>query len=199
MPRRLPGLPNLEHLRKQAKELLRHLQRQRPHSKLADAQHAIAVGYGFANWTALKAHVEAVTAESPLVGTWTVNPSKSRQLPGDPCTPATLHIEVTGDTVTMTDVVVDAAGREARGVNTICADGRERASEHGYAVLAMLRGPRVLEIVVNKDGQQVSRLTYEVSTDGRSLTIDGSAAAHDGYPTSKQFSVLDRVSRDDAQ
>ena len=54
----LPAVPNLQHLRKQAKKRLRDLQRQDPDSRLADAQRALAREYGFASWETLKAHVE---------------------------------------------------------------------------------------------------------------------------------------------
>ena len=54
MPRQLPEKPNLAYLKKQAKELLRSMQQ----GKLADAQHALAQEYGFANWAKLKTHVE---------------------------------------------------------------------------------------------------------------------------------------------
>lgn len=74
MSRELPEKPNLEHLKKQAKELLRELQQKDaaaattgtpagmrgPQPQLADAQHAIAREYGFASWPKLKEHVEAV-------------------------------------------------------------------------------------------------------------------------------------------
>src|ERR1700691_2464449 len=53
MSRELPEKPNLEYLRKQAKELLRSA----PQGKLADAQHTLANEYGFATWAELKAHV----------------------------------------------------------------------------------------------------------------------------------------------
>jgi ankyrin repeat protein len=60
MSRQLPEKPNLQYLRKQAKELLRNTQK----GKLADAQHALAKEYGFARWSDLKAHVHAL-AQSP--------------------------------------------------------------------------------------------------------------------------------------
>ncbi len=60
MSRNLPEFPNLEHLKKQAKVLLRELQRRNPATKLAEAQHAIAQDHGFASWSALKAHVESL-------------------------------------------------------------------------------------------------------------------------------------------
>jgi ankyrin repeat protein len=66
---------NLEHLKKQAKRILRSLQARNPqaleryrallsrpapeHPKLADAQHALAVQLGFSSWPKLKAHLEA--------------------------------------------------------------------------------------------------------------------------------------------
>ena len=56
MSRELPEKPNLEYLKKQAKELLRS----KRHGKLAEAQHALANDYGFATWAKLKSHVEAL-------------------------------------------------------------------------------------------------------------------------------------------
>jgi hypothetical protein len=57
MSRQLPENPNLEFLKKQAKELLRSTQQ----GKLADAQLALSKEYGFHNWADLKAHVQALT------------------------------------------------------------------------------------------------------------------------------------------
>jgi ankyrin repeat protein len=53
MSRELPARPSLEFLRKQAKQI----QRTMSMGKLADAQHALASDYGFANWTRLKSYV----------------------------------------------------------------------------------------------------------------------------------------------
>ena len=77
MSRQLPAEPNLEHLKKQAKELLDDFRQRKPEAeerfrsfsaphtaasaRLADAQHVIARDYGFANWQKLRAHVESVT------------------------------------------------------------------------------------------------------------------------------------------
>jgi ankyrin repeat protein len=56
MSRELPAKPNLQFLKKQAKELLRSTRQ----GKLADAQHTLANEYGFASWAKLKSHVEAL-------------------------------------------------------------------------------------------------------------------------------------------
>jgi hypothetical protein len=75
MSRELPAKPNLEHLKKQAKELLHEFQQGEPAAierfrsmalsapaspKLAEAQHVIAGEYGFASWPKLKQHVESL-------------------------------------------------------------------------------------------------------------------------------------------
>jgi ankyrin repeat protein len=57
MPKQLPEKPNLEFLKKEAKELRLTM----PQAKLADAQHALANEYGFATWAKLKAHVQALS------------------------------------------------------------------------------------------------------------------------------------------
>lgn len=60
MSRELPQKPNLEYLKKQAKEVLRTM----PQGKLADAQHTLANEYGFPSWAKLKMHVESL-GQSP--------------------------------------------------------------------------------------------------------------------------------------
>src|SRR5262249_14340549 len=74
MSRELPAKPNLEHLKNQAKELLRNFQqgdaaaKERFASssaaagpKLADALHVVACEYGFTSWPKLKEHMESLT------------------------------------------------------------------------------------------------------------------------------------------
>jgi Clp amino terminal domain, pathogenicity island component len=60
MSRELPLHANIEHLKKQAKERLRELQKSDPQAKLTDAQHDIAREYGFVSWPKLRAHVESL-------------------------------------------------------------------------------------------------------------------------------------------
>lgn len=67
MSQRLPPRPNLAHLKKQAKDVLRICKHRRPAWRLADAQHALARGYGFQSWRDLKLHVESVSEQSATV------------------------------------------------------------------------------------------------------------------------------------
>jgi hypothetical protein len=176
MSRALPPHPNLDHLKKQAKDLLRELKQQNPDAILADAQHALAREYGFASWPKLKAHVDSlspVNSGNPFAGTWTANLAKSRQHPASPFQSARLEISVLGDVVTILDVTVDESGHEMRNRNTILADGGEYPSENGYSLTARWRSPHVLETLAKKDGQVAGWGTYEVSEDGQTLTISG--------------------------
>ncbi|MEM9915914.1 MAG: ankyrin repeat domain-containing protein [Planctomycetota bacterium] len=76
-PKKLPRDPSVEHLRKQAKSLLKAHQRglapatqrvaavfQDKSIKLTDAQHVVAVEYGFPSWPKLAAHVRSVTGDA---------------------------------------------------------------------------------------------------------------------------------------
>jgi ankyrin repeat protein len=62
----LPGKPDLDWLRKQAKRHLEELRRTQPSARLAQAQFALAKAYGFPSWRALKAHVESLTIDGQL-------------------------------------------------------------------------------------------------------------------------------------
>src|SRR5687768_12935078 len=80
MPADLPAHPSLEHLKNQAKELLRAYRRGDPDAlarfraagipsagaapKLVDAQRLVARDYGFASWAKLKARVTSAAAEA---------------------------------------------------------------------------------------------------------------------------------------
>ncbi len=66
MSRTLPPRPNLDFLKKEAKRLLADLRQTRPESMLADAQHVLAIDYGFASWRKLKAYVESIQANTEL-------------------------------------------------------------------------------------------------------------------------------------
>jgi hypothetical protein len=209
MSRVLPPRPNLEHLRSQAKDLLRDWQQRKPDAQLADAQHAIALEYGFQSWPKLKAHVESVIADdprpgaasasdNPFLGTWIANLDASKRHPANPFMAATLAFAIDGDTVTITHTGRDAEGRHEQSTNTIQVDGREHpASGGGYVLIARWHGARVLETVARKDGQVVGGGSYEVSASGKIMTVSTRrpGANADGWSTDhEQVIVFDRAS-----
>jgi Ankyrin repeats (many copies) len=59
MAEALPPRPNLEWLRKTARQQLKEKRAQQPDAKLADVQLVLARRFGFTSWRALKAHIES--------------------------------------------------------------------------------------------------------------------------------------------
>jgi hypothetical protein len=193
MSRPLPSRPNLEHLRKQAKELLETTRAHEPSWQLADAQFALARGYGFSSWPALKAHVEAarpiddvpaaprvappaenVNGECPLAGSWVANVAESVRHPAFPFRSATIDARVSGTRITMTQLVVDDSGQTSGGTMTIDADGRPHAPDGGsasHALVAQWLDARTLEAIDTKDGVEMGRGRYEVSPDGQRMIV----------------------------
>jgi len=97
---------------------------------------------------------------NPFVGAWAANLSKSKLHPDSPFHSPTLHVDVVGDTVTITDVVVDTSGREERRKNTLQADGKEHPSEYGgYLLVARWLSSHALEAVVKKNGERDAQST----------------------------------------
>jgi glyoxalase superfamily protein len=176
MSQQLPARPNLEHLRKQAKDLAHEVQARDPAFTLSDAQHEIAKTYGFASWPKLKAHVEqapSTAAGHPFDGTWVADVSKSMRHPANQFRSATMAIAVSGDVVTIDDVVINESGGEDRGRNTIVVDGTERVFDYGYAMTARWQGANVIETLATQNGAVVGRGRYEVSDDRKTLIVTG--------------------------
>jgi hypothetical protein len=167
----LPQHPNLEHLKKQAKALLPDLRQREPAALLADAQHAIAREHGFASWPQLKAHVEAQNAPSPFRGEWIANIEKSRRHPSNGFHAGRIHFAVDGDILVVTHSFVHEDGREHHDDQVVRADGISHNTNNGYALTTTWQGPRVLEVVSTRHGEEVGRGRYEVSADGDTLTI----------------------------
>jgi ankyrin repeat protein len=65
-PRTLPDRPDLEQLRKQAKDLRKERLAQGESLRLGDAQRELARNYGFDTWAALTAHVRSADLEAQL-------------------------------------------------------------------------------------------------------------------------------------
>lgn len=202
MARTLPPNPNLDHLKKQAKALLSSLRRRNPGAKLAEAQRAIAETYGFRDWTGIKTHVETLStaksvappaAMSPLAGVWALNAEKTQALADEAFERAIIEIVIAEPNVLLTDVVVDSAARVDCRSNELRVDGIEQSGPHGYAVVANWLENAALEVVVKKDGRTISRVTYAVSPDGLTLSVDASTLAHDGYPAVLRRIALDRI------
>ena len=110
---------------------------------------------------------------SVFVGTWIANIEKSRRHANHQFESATLSFDVSGDVVTLIHSGVNAAGKQESGTTVLCSDGQDHAvspQAPGVVVATRWRGANVLETVAKKDGQVVGDGTYEVSSDGKTLT-----------------------------
>jgi hypothetical protein len=164
----LPPKPNLEYLKKEAKALLR----ERTDWQLADAQHALALEYGFESWPKLKAHVELLaSAVSPFAGRWRADVSKSQRHPANLFQHATLEFVVDGETVTIVHEAVDESGRVDRGVNTLKVDGVEQPFDFGRRGTVRMVNPHRVELKTTFAGIETRLAEYEVSADGRTLSV----------------------------
>jgi hypothetical protein len=211
MPLQLPNHPNLDHLKKQAKDVLRVFKRQNPRWKLADAQHAIARGYGFLNWPSLKMQVEKIRHEQrptvppsasalkpddssvaktslkradssredcslhPIVGAWVKDRAMSSlhsetERPNDDIV---VEFQLSGEEIKLTQVATDTTGHEIAITTTICADGHEHPVPFGEGVRLKARWTTslLLEATFTATEQTLSKWSYEVSPDGRSLVM----------------------------
>ena len=182
MSRNLPDRPNLEFLRKEAKTLLESMQHRDAAAQLADAQFALAREYGFDSWPRLKAHVEAL-AVSPFSGRWVADVARSKRHPANLFQKATVVFAVRGNSIDVSNEVVEENGKVVRGRYTFEADGVEYPQTHGISLKAWWRDGRTLDTRAVQDGRVVGRGTYSVSEDGRQLTITND----------EQVIVLDRA------
>jgi hypothetical protein len=199
MSRVLPARPNLEFLKNEAKDLLQTLRRETPGARLADALHRLARDYGFQTWPALKAHVEslaesadirtAAAAISPLAGTWCLDVHRSRLNAHDDVRDATIEIAITGAAIEMTHRQRDSAGRSDEATSIFVADDQPHPAGDGYLLRARWRDGRALETVAIHDGAIVGQGVYEVSHDGRTLTISST----DAHANSRGWQMADHV------
>ena len=117
-------------------------------------------------------------ADSPFVGEWTANLAKSKQDPNYQFQRVTLRIAVAGETATMASELVNASGETQKAAETFRTDGTETPGtlNPGVTLVARWVGSHVLATIAKKDGRTLALVTYEVSADGRTLTLRSSGA-----------------------
>ena len=121
---------------------------------------------------------QAGVSESPFVGSWTANLSKSTLHPDFKLQSATLQFSVAADTVTVSSGLVLASGQQQNAAETFRTDGTEVAGtlSPGVTLVAKWVNSHVLETRARKDGQEIGVVTYEVSPDGSILTSKSSGS-----------------------
>lgn len=142
---------------------------------------------------ALAAPAALSEQKNPLAGTWQANISKSQRDPNHLFKSVTLRIEISDDVVLISYMGVNMSGNEESGTSKLHPDGKEHPIAEAPGIVEVSRwvGPRLLETVGKKDGKVVGQSTYEISSDGNTLTakikgIDASGS------TFEQVIVFDR-------
>ena len=111
-------------------------------------------------------------AKSPFVGRWSADLSQSRFDPKLPLKGAEITINVTGNVITLASSVVMPSGETIQERETFRADGTETAGTltTGVVHVANWVGSHVLALITKKGNENIALITYQVSTDGQTLT-----------------------------
>ena len=109
----------------------------------------------------------------PFTGTWVANLTKSHRHKNHQFQSATLHFEVSGNAVSLTQAGVNMSGKNESSTLRLDADGEEHdisSLAPGIVVISKWIGDHVLETIAKRGSEVIGRGTYEVSPDGRTLT-----------------------------
>jgi hypothetical protein len=111
-------------------------------------------------------------AKSPFEGSWSADLSRSRLDPKMPFKEIDITIGVTGNVITLASSLVMPSGKAMQERETLRADGTETAATvaPGVVHVANWVGSHVLALITRKGNQNIALITYEVSTDGQTLT-----------------------------
>lgn len=134
MANNLPAQPNLDWLKKAAKDRLAEMRSHDPSARLHQAQSEIAKDYGFKNWRALKAYVDSVSVDGQIVGAavrgdapelarlLTEHPAKAKLIGGGQWNRPLLHLASEGGHLECIKLLL------ARGADVHQRDRLDRAS-----------------------------------------------------------------------
>lgn len=139
MAKNLPAQPNLDWLKKTAKERLVELRSLDPSARLHQAQSEVAKDYGYKNWRALKAYVDSVSVDGQIVGAavrgdapelarlLTEHPAKAKLIGGGQWNRPLLHLAAEGGHLECIRLLL------ARGADVHQRDRLDRASALHWA------------------------------------------------------------------
>ncbi len=104
-----------------------------------------------------------------------------------------MQFVVAGDTVNLTYGGVNAGGQQESNTIVLQADGKEHPvpGQAGVTVVRRWIGPRLLQTIGKSAGARVGEQSYEVSTDGKTLTAKVSGVDANGKRF-EQVIVFDR-------
>ena len=123
---------------------------------------------------ALLGFAATLVAADPTVGTWKLNPAKSKYSPGPAPKSATITYEETADGIKRMGESVDADGNKTTFEYTAKYDGKDYpvTGSDTIDMIALKRiNDRTTEATLKKSGKVVSTARRVVSKDGKALTL----------------------------
>ena len=117
----------------------------------------------------------SVPGADPLIGTWKLDPAKSKYSPGPPSKSITVRFEATGEGIKVTSDVVSASDKASHTEYTGNYDGKDypiTGAETGADTVSLKRiDAHTTERIDKKGGKVVMTFTRKVSRDGKTLTV----------------------------
>jgi hypothetical protein len=127
----------------------------------------------------------ALAQSDPSVGTWKLNLTKSTYTPGPPPKSSTVTVEAVGQNHKLTNVTIDAEGKQTSTENTRIYDGLSHpvTGNPNYDAGAFTRVDAYTIIIgYTKDGKLVRTATNVVSKDGKTITATNAGTDGRGRP-----------------
>jgi hypothetical protein len=116
-----------------------------------------------------------VSAQSdPEIGTWKLNPAKSRYNPGPAPKSQTITIVAAGNGISVTSMGTDATGRPINTTYTVNYDGKDMPvkGSPSYDMTSLKRvNATTTELARKKEGKLVQTTRRVVSADGKTMTV----------------------------
>ena len=132
--------------------------------------------------------------KDPAIGSWKLNPEKSKYNPGPPPKALATRFEAAGKGIKNTTDFTNAEGKAFTIVYTAEADGKDyplAGSATATAVSLKRLADGSVERTDKKDGQVVQTLVRKVSSDGKTLTVTQKGKTAKGAPI-ENVMVFDR-------
>lgn len=114
----------------------------------------------------------AWAGDSPFVGTWKLNPSKSQ-----------LADQMKVDNVGGNKYAFDFGN----GPETVVADGTDQPGHGGTILAVTIEGPDALKVIRKQDGRVLLTANWQLSKDGNTLSDDFTDFAPDGTASNSKY------------
>jgi hypothetical protein len=118
--------------------------------------------------------ISLLAAENPFLGTWKLNPAKSKSSPTPVPKELTVTFEQDGDKIRRTANGIDGEGNPVKQTGSIAWDGKDheiKAPDGSPRQVAVKHvSDRERAITVKRDGQVVTKMRTVISKDGTTMT-----------------------------